>query len=702
MKAVHTLQTTPKLTGADSEAKRQEILEYFLEGYTLFEKLFEPFVDESVFYRQPEPTRHALIFYFGHTASFFINKLILSKAINRRINAEFESMFAIGVDEMKWDDMKSSHYPWPKVEAVRAYRDEVKDVVVSLIKSRPLKLPIDWDDPFWWVILMGCEHERIHIETSSVLHRQLPLKYLKKDSFWEIADDARASFPENRLVSVPSGVVQYGKERHAPYYGWDNEYGRAEESIEAFEAACYLTSNGEFMEFVEAGGYEKRAYWDEQSWAWLKKDGRKHPYFWVKEHTHYRYRTMLELIDMPMNWPVDVNYYEAKAFCRYKSEKEGRSFRLLSEAEWYYLIQKYHNTPIQTKGNINLKMGSSCAVDRFAFGEFFDLSGNVWQWSETPIDGFKGFRTHPVYDDFSTPTFDADHYLIKGGSWISTGNEMLTDSRYAFRRHFMQHAGFRYVVSSKELAIKKVNSYESDALVSQYCDFHYGPTHFGVKNLSVALVEKALSVHDSSKMHHALDLGCAVGRASFELAGYFERVTGIDFSARFIQVGVYLQEGSEISYKRLKEGEVYSLEHIDMAQLGYKDVAHKVHFLQGDACNLKPHLKGYDLVIASNLIDRLYEPKGFLEDIKHRVNKGGTLLIASPYTWLEEFTQKAQWLGGYYDQKGKAVSSFEGIKEALEPEFELIEPPSDLEFVIRETQRKFQHSVSQVSLWRRR
>ncbi len=139
----------------------------------------------------------------------------------------------------------------------------------------------------------------------------------------------------------------------------------------------------------------------------------------------------------------------------------------------------------QAPGNINLEhWSSSCPVDRFRTGDFFDVLGNVWQWTETPIYPFHGFEIHPWYDDFSTPTFDTRHNLIKGGSWISTGNEATRDSRYAFRRHFFQHAGFRYVESSAPVVIHD-DQYESDALAAQYCDAHYGPEHFGVPNFAV-------------------------------------------------------------------------------------------------------------------------------------------------------------------------------------------------------------------------
>ena len=117
--------------------------------------------------------RHPLIFYYGHTAVFFVNKLVLNKQITERINSEYESLFAIGVDEMSWDDLNDAHYDWPTVAEVKAYRDEVKAQIISLIEEASFTLPIDWHSPLW-TVMMGIEHERIHLETSSVLIRQLP------------------------------------------------------------------------------------------------------------------------------------------------------------------------------------------------------------------------------------------------------------------------------------------------------------------------------------------------------------------------------------------------------------------------------------------------------------------------------------------------------------------------------------------------
>lgn len=77
-----------------------------------------------------------------------------------------------------------------------------------------------------------------------------------------------------------------------------------------------------------------------------------------------------------------------------------------------------------------------------------DAQGNVWQWAEDHFNGLPGFKTHFLYDDFSSPCFDSRHTMILGGSFISTGDEASRFARFAFRRHFFQHCGFRLVVSA--------------------------------------------------------------------------------------------------------------------------------------------------------------------------------------------------------------------------------------------------------------
>ncbi|WP_372881129.1 5-histidylcysteine sulfoxide synthase [Psychromonas sp.] len=690
------------LTGADQQCKRQELKDYFNQTWALYESLFEVINNDPAYFKRAEPLRHPLIFYFAHTATFYINKLRLAKLLERRINAEFESLFAIGVDEMSWDDIDETHYQWPTVEAVRHYRDQVKLQINTFIDEMPLTLPISQSSPAW-VILMGIEHERIHLETSSVIIRQLPLNDVTSHSQWPACTEAGKAQP-NQLIPITGKTITLGKQKDDITFGWDNEYGEQQFQVDDFKAAKYLVSNQEYMTFVEAGGYSQPRYWNKEGKAWLAYTKATMPLFWRYRDGKWLQRNLIQEITLPLNWPVEVNQLEAKAFCNWKTEQTQRGIRLPSEAEWYILRENIADDAPQwseVPGNIQLQyFASSCPVNRFEYNGLCDIIGNVWQWTETPIDGLSGFEVHPLYDDFSTPTFDGKHNLIKGGSWISTGNEALRASRYAFRRHFYQHAGFRYVESEQDpAAMSKVNIYETDQLVSQYLEFHYGAEYFSVPNFCVNAVQQCLQEIQLINTGKALDIGCSVGRATFELAKTFAHVDGIDFSARFIQQAYELSEHGEKRYAIATEGELVEFKSISITQLGYELLLNRVNFMQGDACNLKAQYSGYDLIYASNLIDRLNEPKHFLTSIEQRLNSGGYLIITSPYTWLEEYTNKDKWLGGV-KVNGENFTTLDGLTDILGAKFELI-AVKEIPFVIRETQRKFQHTLSEMTIWRK-
>jgi putative 4-mercaptohistidine N1-methyltranferase len=249
--------------------------------------------------------------------------------------------------------------------------------------------------------------------------------------------------------------------------------------------------------------------------------------------------------------------------------------------------------------------------------------------------------------------------------------------------------------------MKENNIYETDALVSQYCDFQYGDAYFGVGNFAKTCAQKAIGYTKSTQQKRALDLGCATGRASFELTQAFDHVDGVDYSQAFIEAAEELQKNGRIRYAQNAEGELKKQILVDMTMFSFRDSCVKAVFTQGDACDLAPQFNAYDLVLATNLIDRLYEPQLFLNRIHERINTDGFLILTSPYTWLEEYTQKKFWIGGYVDESGREVSTLEGLTQLLEPNFELI-ATEDVPFVIRETARKFQHTIAQMSVWKKK
>lgn len=409
--------------------------------------------------------------------------------IPKGINPYFEDIFEVGVDEMRWDDISTVQKAWPTVDEVHAYRKQVHDMVCDVIDEHmPAPTRITMDDRLWSVP-MAIEHEKIHLETSSVLMRELPINLVRKPQFWPDLHPSHAGerpdsdatvgvhFPANELVEVGGSSVRLGKPLDHPSFGWDNEYGDRLVEVPDFEASKFMVSNGEFYEFVKSGGYANEAFWTTDGWDWRTFRNAKWPFFWEQNGpsgSHkYKLRTIFEVIDMPWSWPVNVNYHEASAFTNWKtqnSNENAAAFRLITEAEHHLLRNGQHRMPLDSwdkdpalvyggediaeKGgiNANLAFASESPVDALpkTSAGFHDVLGNAWEWAEDDFNPLEGFDVHPYYDDFSSPCFDGEHNMILGGSFISCGDAGANlHARYHFRPHFLQHSGFRYVLPSR-------------------------------------------------------------------------------------------------------------------------------------------------------------------------------------------------------------------------------------------------------------
>ena len=250
------------------------------------------------------------------------------------------------------------------------------------------------------------------------------------------------------------------------------------------------------------------------------------------------------------------------------------------------------------------------------------------------------------------------------------------------------------------------NPYETERLLNEYLLFHYGtpaevlPYHSGpvsALGYPVRCVTECLDVAVVPAGARALDLGCAVGRSTFELARECGSVLGIDYSHQFIGAAEQLRTGGALQYVRVDEGDLRSPL---LARRPEGVAAEKVSFEQGDAMQLRAGLGGFDVILMANLIDRLSEPMRCLKQLAPLMHTGGQLIITSPYTWLSDYTPKANWLGGR-EEGGLPKTTLQGLQEALDGEFELRQT-KDLPFLIREHARKFQWSVAQASLWSRR
>lgn len=238
-------------------------------------------------------------------------------------------------------------------------------------------------------------------------------------------------------------------------------------------------------------------------------------------------------------------------------------------------------------------------------------------------------------------------------------------------------------------------------MVEDYLFFHYAGFEEAAGGLPVpaeawGFPAKVVSelLDAGSKISSALDVGCAVGRSSFELARFAERVVGVDFSAAFIDAAKGLAVHGSVSASVAFEAD---LRQGFTATVPAGVETQRVSFEVGDAMSLRPGLRGFDAVLAANLVCRLPDPMEFLERLPDLVAPGGQLLLATPFSWLAEFTPPSNWLGG----KAGFPPSREALVSVLSPHFEP-ELEKDIPFLIREHARKFQYGISLGTRWRRR
>ncbi|MCB9731794.1 MAG: 5-histidylcysteine sulfoxide synthase [Deltaproteobacteria bacterium] len=442
----------PRLDRPAREVVRASVL----GAWARTDMLFCSVDSDAAFQTQPDPLRNPLVFYLGHPAAFYVNKLVMAGLLaTGGVEPALEALFERGVDPAHADDLALTAYP--RTEAVWRYRDRVRAVVLGVIDRVSWDGEIGPDDPRW-ALLMALEHERIHFETSSVLLRQLPVEAVRRPPGWRYAAwDAPAPADAGALVAVGGGRVTLGRPAWARTFGWDNEHGRLDVEVAPFEAGRDLVTNGELLAFVRAGGYAHDALWSAEGRAWRDARGVTAPRFWVPRATGYAYRAMFDELPLPLAWPAEVTAHEAEAYARWASASRGvPGMRLPTEAEHAQLaagapLDEHGDVVASEAYNLCLRLGSPSPVGSFGGATSRwgcrDVRGNVWQWLADDFAPLPGFATHPYYPDFSTPYFGSDHGMMAGGSWASTGGSASRWYRLWFRRFFHQHAGFRLVRS---------------------------------------------------------------------------------------------------------------------------------------------------------------------------------------------------------------------------------------------------------------
>jgi gamma-glutamyl hercynylcysteine S-oxide synthase len=402
------------------------------------------------FYDRPIPERHRLIFYLGHLESFDGNLLRPALGL-KSSDLALDALFAFGIDPVDGGLPMDTPADWPRLKQVENYSRAVRDSLDEVLASQHAFDSSNSDLADGTLLQVAVEHRLMHAETLAYLLHNLP-RDRKRPQAPPKPDPIPG--PKPVRVTIPAGIATLGQSRSGRF-GWDNEFGEHEVGVPTFSIDAFPVTNGEYLKFVQAGGYDESRYWSPEGWEWKSSAKLEQPHFWVRPlgsgqaPAEWEYRAMFGTVPLPCSWPVYVSHAEASAYARWAGRK------LPTEAQWHRAAYGAQNEterlypwgdvqPDETRGNFHFASWDAAPVDAHpsgasAFG-VFDLIGNGWEWTRTPFAPFPGFHAFSFYPGYSANFFDGKHFVMKGGS-PQTDVCML---RRSFRNWFQPHYTYVY------------------------------------------------------------------------------------------------------------------------------------------------------------------------------------------------------------------------------------------------------------------
>ncbi|MBV8118147.1 MAG: SUMF1/EgtB/PvdO family nonheme iron enzyme [Candidatus Eremiobacteraeota bacterium] len=413
------------MTTATVDLDRAYLLDWYRRNRERSANLFA-LIDESALLDRPIPLRHPFVFYEGHLPVFSYLTLNERALGEPALDPVLEKLFERGIDPSSVDAaQKHQRADWPSRERVEELAREIDTRVEGALASAKI---VDGNVPRLvrgqsaYTIL---EHEQMHHETLTYIIHQLDPS--KKGRIQQLHYDHPRK--PNEMRAVNRGIATLGADPDEIPFGWDNEFGRVEVEVPAFNIQRFPVTNGDWLEFV--------------------RDGGPTPVFWSERDGELFLRGVFDSLPLPLSWPVWVTHQQARAYAAWAGK------RLPTEAEYHRAafgtpsgVERPYpwggDAPHPMFGNFDFERFDAEPVDAHPAGasawDVEDLVGNGWEWTSTPFQPFAGFEPMASYPQYSADFFDGRHYVMKGASPV-TARELI---RRSFRNWFYDDYPYMY------------------------------------------------------------------------------------------------------------------------------------------------------------------------------------------------------------------------------------------------------------------
>lgn len=297
----------------------------------------------------------------------------------------------------------------PTVEDVYRYRDYVDQAMQALLTDPNLES----------LLVLGLHHEQQHQELLVTDIKHILASNPLKPIYQPKQDSTSLSSVENRWLDYPGGLFQIGYQ--GSEFCFDNELPVHQVYLQDYWLAPRLVTNGDYLEFIEAGGYTKPEYWLSEGWATIHNQRWEAPLYWEKIDGSWWVMTLHGLCPLVENEPVcHVSYFEADAFARWSGK------RLPTETEWESAAI---SVPLQ--GNL-LEKGYFHPVAANGSTRPDQLYGDVWEWTQSAYLPYPGFEPASGAVGEYNGKFMCNQMVLRGGSCATPASHLRPTYRNFF------------------------------------------------------------------------------------------------------------------------------------------------------------------------------------------------------------------------------------------------------------------------------